>query len=251
MPTRTTLHTQNSTGGHGTGGFTTNSFTPSNDVLLVVIAFAVTETDGAMTGSDLTITDSAGLTWTSRAATSACPGWANGIRIWTAPVVSGASMTVTVDCGAYNVHTYRVEVYSYSNYSTSTPVGATATGTDDDGDGPASMTLSEAPLTSSEVISAVVVSMNGSGTYSAVPVSGGGWTELFDSLIEDSWMGCQTMVRSNSDSSSVQWDDLQNGTGPVIGATMAAIEVRDSSASAQAPVAVFIAPYLRRRALES
>src|SRR3954463_1024322 len=99
--TRITLTEQSSTSNFGTGAFTTSSFTPANNSLLVVVAAQAALTYSGAEGTDLTITSSAGLTWTSRVATSgvsAQADWSYGARIWTAPVTNGQSMTVSIDC---------------------------------------------------------------------------------------------------------------------------------------------------------
>jgi hypothetical protein len=232
VPTRTNRLQGNADGGgagHGTGGFTTSSFTPSNSSLLTVVCFAITETDGAFTASDLTIADSIGLTWTSRAATSAAPAWSQGIRVWTAPVSTGASMTVTVDAGAFNVHGYRVEVYDYTSYDTTTPIGATATGTDADGDGAASITLSATPRSDSEIMACACIGIATNGTHATTP--GTSWTELFDVEPADGWLASETQIRTTYTGTSVDWVDLETGTAVPDSATLLAFEVRDVAAS--------------------
>lgn len=81
---------------------TTASFTPSNNSLLLVIATAICP-QGFSSGSE-SISDSAGLTWTKRKVQSSGgtpPGdWPTVIYIWTAPVTTGVSMTVTHGYGA-------------------------------------------------------------------------------------------------------------------------------------------------------
>ncbi|HSC07832.1 MAG TPA: hypothetical protein VLD59_13475, partial [Steroidobacteraceae bacterium] len=182
----------------GTGGFASNAFTPSNNSLLVVIAFFIDQADSGSEGTSLTITDSVGLTWTSRAATTGSPAWSYGLRIWTAPVTTGVSMTVTIDCGAVSVDIYRVEVYDYTGYDTTTPVGATATGTDADGDGAASITLSAAPATTSEVIASALTVLNADVNIGIT--NGAGFTELFDADMSAGFGWSETEVRSGSTS---------------------------------------------------
>lgn len=229
MPTRTNRHQQSFTT-DSSAAQTTSSFTPGNSVLLVVLAyFTATSNDGSR-GTTLTITDSAGLTWTSREATTAAPNWSYGIRAWTAPVTTGVSMTVSVDVGATTIDAMRIEVYEYSDYDTVTPVGATAIGSDADGAGAASVTLSASPLSSSEVLAMAGFTLNTS--TAGTVTEGAGWTELFDtSLIAGASFGhAQSQVRGSSTSTSVDWANLE-ATGDTVGATLLALEIRDVSAS--------------------
>lgn len=77
----------------GTTAITSASFTPSNGSLLVLaINF-----DEATDSENLTLQVSGGsLTWTERVRRGAVEAGAGGAAIWTAPVVTGASMTVSV-----------------------------------------------------------------------------------------------------------------------------------------------------------
>jgi len=250
VPTRTNRLQANADGGgagHGTGGFTTGSFTPSNNSLLTVVCFAITQTDGAFTASDLTITDSIdGLNWTSRAATGAAPAWSQGIRVWTKPITTGASMTVTVDAGAFDIHGYRVEVYDYTGYDTGTPIGATATGTDADGDGAASITLSATPRSDSEIMACACIGIATNGTHATTP--GTSWTELFDVELSDGWVASETQIRTSYTGTSVDWVDLETGTAIPDSATLLAIEVRDAAASVPSITSVAPNPFLNGQA---
>lgn len=223
--TRVNLTQLTTATGFGTGAATTGSFTPANSSLLVVVASAMQRDDTGMEGTDLTITDSAGLTWTSRAATTGSPAWSYGARLWTAPVTTGASMTVSVDCGAFFIEIYRIEVYEYTDYDTTTPVGGTIVGTDADGDGAANIVLSSAPASTSEVIARATMVLN-SGTTTVAP--GTGWTELFDISNATGFITSQTQVRSGSTSTSVDWNDLNDGAGSPAGAVLLAVEIRQA-----------------------
>lgn len=231
MPTRTSRIASSSAETFGTGAYTSASFTPNNNSLLVAIGFAMEETDTGLEGTSLTITDSAGLTWTSRAATTTSPAWSYGIRIWTAPVTTGTSMTVSLDAGAFNVHQYRLIVVDYTSYDTGTPVGGTVVGSDADGDGAAAITLSSAPASASEVIAACLTGVF-TGSGSVTP--GTGWTEIDDSATAN-WVVYQTQIRTGSTSDSVDWNDvLASGTG-FGGSTLAAVEIRHVAASGGQP----------------
>lgn len=209
----------------GTGGFTTGSFTPANNSLLVVRISAISNANDALAGSDLTITDSVGLTWTSRVISTTHPGWGYGTQIWTAPVTTGASMTITADAGAFNVHDYRVEVYEYTGHDTGSPVGATAVGNDADGDGAAAITLSATPASTSEVL-AFCQTILGSGSGSVTPNAA--WSELFDVTVAG-WTTFQAQARSGSTSTSVDWDDVLASGAAGGGSELTALEIKESS----------------------
>jgi hypothetical protein len=219
--------------GHGTGAATTAAFTPSDNSLLVVRVSATQETDGGIEGTSLTIADSLGtLSWTSRVASTSSPGWSYGERVWTAPVTTGTSMTVSADCGASNIHAYRIEVYEYTGYDTTTPVGGIATGTDADGNGVAQITLDATPAATSEVLAFGHVSLSSTGGAGFTP--GTNWSELFgnqDASYVDGWCAFQAMQRKGSTDTAVDWADLQTGAAPTTAATLIALEIREAAAA--------------------
>lgn len=222
--TRTQRSATTSSGVAQTAAFESATFTPANDSLLVAIGLAVEESDSGMEGTDLTVSDSLGtLTWTSRAATVTSPLWSYGIRIWTAPVTTGASMTVSVDCGARSIQYYRLEVFDYTSNAGSVGTGASAIGSSAVGNGADSITLSAAPALASEVIAAVMT-LNSAGTGSIDPAAG--WTELND-VTAPNWSTFQTQARTGSTSTTVGWDDLLNGGTPFGGSVMAALEITE------------------------
>lgn len=224
--TRTQRIASTSGSAFGTGAYTSASFTPSANSLLVVVAMAITTADGGMRGTDLTISDSASLTWTSRAATTASPAWSYGIRIWTAPVGgSPVSMTVSVDCGAFSVEHYRLEIFDYTSSIGECIAAATAIGSDADGDGAASITLSAAPATDSHVIGACFTGLSaGSGTIT----EGSGFTEINDSSV-GGWSVHQTQTRTGSTSTTVDWVDVCATGTPFGGSALAALEIAEQS----------------------
>jgi len=220
--TRTTLKQEQSAGLFGTGAFTTSSFTPSNTVLLVCRISAETAAGGAFVGTDLTIAGG-GLTWTRQvASTTNVGGWTNGIAVWTAPVTTGASMTVTADAGSANINRFSVDVYQESGYDTSTPVGATANGTDADGQGSATITLSASPASDSEIFGFAEIALSG-GASSATP--GTSWTELWD-VSEAGWQTAHSEVITGVTSTSVSWNNLDVAGGSGVGALLVALEIK-------------------------
>lgn len=223
---RTTYTIQSSSTGHGTGSYTTGSFTSESSGLLVVAAYFMTNSGsgGADRSGDLTISDSAGLTWTPRVNAGNADLFAIGARVWTAPVTAGGSMTVTIDCGANSIYAYQVHIYSYTGYNTSTPTGATATGTHGSTSGNFTDTLSAAPASTSEVVGVLAVSP-GQGTTDAAP--GTGWTEIYQSITD--WdHGSQSQVRAGSTSTAVAWGTI-NGTSPLPTTVEVALEIKEGT----------------------
>lgn len=234
MPlSRTTYTIQSSSTGHGTGSYTTGSFTPPNNSLLVIGAYFMTNSGsgGADRSGDLTITDSAGLTWTARVNNGNTDSFAVGGRIWTAPVVTGSSMTVTIDSGANDIYVYQVHPYAYTGYNTGTPTGATATGSLTGITGSVSMTLSGAPASTSEVVALMALSP-GNGTTDATP--GTGWTEIYESITD--WdHGSQSQIRTGSTSTDVSWNAV-NGASPSPSSVQVAVEILEAAAGGQEAV---------------
>lgn len=237
-------------GNFGTGNFTTASFTPPPSSLLVVvqgyIENASTTTDPL---SSLTITGSAGLTWTAQTGVSTSPtSFPTAIRIWTAPVSTGSSQTVTVGAGGRASGVYTVAVGAYTGYDTGTSVGAVATSQQNGGFSgpptPISMALNSTPAGTSEVYAGVM--MNKSATGATPGSSPTTWTEVYDSMFNSDWGGLETQIRNGVASTSVSWDDLRSGGGALFNYTAAAIEVLALSSTFTAGPPVVVAQAVNR-----
>lgn len=109
---------------YGGSSIASASFTPPNNCLLVAIALF---SDGAASGWTVPSISGGGLSWTSRVSQTAINPDQMGAAIWTAPVTTGASMTVTVS-GTSVVfgNGGSLAIYAVTNYNVSDPVGATA-----------------------------------------------------------------------------------------------------------------------------
>lgn len=225
-------------GNFGTGVFTTTAFTPPSNSLLVVCVGAVENGGTTSLLTDLTLA-SAGLTFTSRVEQGASvTSFSTGVRVWTAPVTSGVSMTLDIDCGPRSIGMYGVSVCAYTGYDTTTPTGATGATFQDSGFAgpptPASLTLSAAPDTSSEVLG--VAGMDKS-TAGATP--GAAFTEIHDVSNSD-WGGLESEVRASSTSTTVDWVDLRPGGGALFNYAIVGLELRAASSSVPDPgVALF------------
>jgi len=222
---------------HGTGVATSAAFTPHNTSLLVARLSGIAETDSGMRGSDLTITDSVGLTWTSRAVSGAPASWSLGDRVWTAPVTTGASMTVSGDCGAFDIRGYVLQVYEYIGHNVSSPVGGTGNGSDADGDGAASLTLSSSPLPGSQTLGFATVSLS-AGTGAINP--GAAFTEITETGIAG-WFEAQSQFSQGLNSTTVDWADLNSGAGTPSAGLMIALEIKAAAIESS-----FAGRYLRR-----
>lgn len=233
--TRTQRNATTSAATFGTGAFASGSFTPSNDSLLLALGFGITTLDGGFRGTDLTITDTAGLSWTSRAATTASPAWSYGIRAWTAPITTGVSMTASLDAGAFSMEFYRFEIFDFTTdlgVGSTVGVGGTAIGSDADGDGAASITLSATPATSSQVIGAC---LTGLGSVSGTITSGAAFSQINEAVLT-SWAVTETEVRTGSTSTAVDWVDvLATGTG-FGGSALLGLEITETAGAPLGPI---------------
>lgn len=196
---------------------TSTAFTPANSSLLVVVGSiqGVNATPGTMS-----ISDSLGtLTWTARVGPTtptASGDYYGRIACWTAPVTTGASMTVTVasseTTSGDDAHT-NIVVLCYEGYNTGSPVGGIISDntTDDDA---RTITLSAAPATGDET---VAFRMRGGGLAAGGATPGSGWTEVADlNSAGAGYNDLQVMVRTGSTSDQVTWDDLNTGGGTSI-----------------------------------
>lgn len=226
MATLTKLLGVRSGTGHGTGSYTTGSFTPSNNSLLVIFVWAQHNNANSGVIADTLTVSGGSLTYTSRVqaqddgATSAT--WGGGIRCWTAPVTTGASMTITVDCGAIDIYNYSVHVFELTDYNTSTPVGATATRADETNSGSVSITLSGTPASDSYVLAAGYLD-EASDTGLT---TGTGWTQQYRSYAD--FFVAHTQARTGSTSTTVGWDNFTTSYVDL----QIALEIKAAAASA-------------------
>ena len=215
--------------GFGTGSFTTGNFTSVSSSLLVALVGFLEDSGSSDPSADLTVSDSAGLTWTRRAYVGNAASWSCGIAIWTAPVTTGVSMTLTFDCGSRNVYLYLPHAVSYTVYNGSTPIGATAVGGSVGTDGAGSITLSGSPVSTSDVIAALFRDF--SAAAASTVTHGTGWTELADYQDSSNSEGLQVQARSGSTSATVGWDDINAGGGTVAKSVGVAIEILAAGSS--------------------
>jgi hypothetical protein len=217
---RTDLHGAASAEINTADAYVTSSFTPPDNSLLVVAVEMLESAGSSDPTGDMTVAGG-GLTFTPRVSIGGAASWSMGVKIWTAPVTTGASMTLTVDAGARIAFHYSVVVVAYTGYDTGTPVAATGTFLDESTpDGAQAITLSGAPATTSEVLAMVGMDKE---TVGVTPNAA--WTELYDVQAGGSG-GAQAQVRTGSTSTSVDWDDVHTGTGGIFKALGAALEIK-------------------------
>lgn len=211
---------------------TTGSFTPNNNTLLVVIASARMDDNTGLGESGWSIDDSESLTWTKQhfVRTTGASLRSFAMIIWTAPVTTGTSMTVTVahDSNA-DSQTYEIiDVLEATNADTVNTVGATASDTTYN-DGSFSTSLSASPSANSAVIACRYHENN--DVTSATPATG--WTEIYDYGFSPDFNGLQVQYRLNSTSTTVGWDDLFDAGSGVVdnGFAALAIEIKSGAES--------------------
>lgn len=209
-------------GNAGTGAFVTNTFTPSDGALLVVAVGGMENGGSDVFLTDLTISGG-GLTFTAQQSASADTAFSIGQRIYTAPVAVGASMALTLDCGTRNMGFYTATVRQYLGHDPANPIRGKATGFQSGGFAgpptPATITLDQAPLSTSEVVAGVTMNK-----ATATATEGAGWTELSD-VHNTTWGGGQAERRTASTSATVAWADLRPGGGALFAFAAVAVEV--------------------------
>jgi hypothetical protein len=173
---RTNLGSWASGGFHGTGSFTTGSFTPPADSIIVAAVHAVRNGSSAAFRSNLTISGGS-LTWSGEIVGAEHGDWKGAVQYRSAEVGgSPASMSITIDCGAIDVYEYIVEAFAWTGYDTGDPTGATASGGSDSATGALSISLSATAASDSEVIASCWAQDEPVGNITP----SGSYTEIYD-----------------------------------------------------------------------
>lgn len=218
-------------GYQGAVALVTGLFTPSSNALLVAIG--TVQKDGQVgtdRSPDMTILDSAGLTWSSRALAGSTADFGMATRVWTAPVTTGVAMTVTLGCGANLTIAKLVSVFDYTGYDLASPVGATAASAALGVNGAQSLTLSGATAATSSVCGGMGAALTATGTTSVT--QGSGYTEIHDICTTDDAV-LETQARpTGSTSTAFDWVDVDAGAVALYDAVVAvAIEIKEASAA--------------------
>jgi hypothetical protein len=177
--------------------------------------------DSGVSGNTVSITNTASLVFTKQIDFSEAVANFHRVVIWTAPVTTGVSMTVTVGTGSTTCELTVQSVY-YTGYDTGTPTGATATGTATTA-GATTITLSGAPATTSEVLG-----LDGADTNSGTNdiTAGTGWSQQLTGASGVGNCFTQIQTRTSSASTAVLWN-VASGNAL---AALAAIEIRQAAA---------------------
>ena len=210
---------------HGTSSFSTSAFTPPDNSLLVI---SVALMGLAITGDLGTPTiDGGGLTYTpiSGATVTLSPTYAVKMVAFTAPVTTGASMTITVDDdNNQNIFGYEVEVTAWTGYDTSTPItGVVSSTTTDIADGAESRTLAATPATDDVTLVFCICDADGA---TANPTLAAGWTKIHDSGSAGGGGTMWNARRESSTSTTVSVTDIYTGTGSLYKAGLYAFIVK-------------------------
>jgi hypothetical protein len=175
---------------------TSDSFTPANDSLLVLVITGIPNNNGPTPTPTVT---TSGLTWTQRAAYQGSGLYGVYSQIWTAPVTTGAAMTVAVNLSEQQ-EIFSIAVYEVTNYDTASPIGASLATGGTTRSGAWSGALSATPDPSSVIISGVYSSNTPTITLNS------SWTEGYRVTSGNSLM--VAMSRTGLSNTTVEIDAL-------------------------------------------
>jgi len=213
--------------------FVTSAFTPDSNSLLVV---CVTCEDCPATFSADVAISGGGWTWTKRAsADNDATGAAEGCAIFTAPVGTAASMTLSITGQGTNLSGLYARAFSYTGYNTSSPIGGTASfgdGTVGANTTTLTLTLDATPASDSVVLGLIDMSADAPGL---APGPSGGFTELFEEQLPATWQNNQIQHRTSSTSTTVDWTHASVTPDLRVGA---AIEIKAAAAGGGAAARV-------------
>ena len=185
--TATLKHSSTGFSVHSSGpvNYTTSAFTTDNNSLLVVCLDCISDNGGG-TQVDFSLSSSPSLTWTRQArAGDNGSGLPPASEIWTAPVTTGASTTITVSTSVSFTFggdgtASGMSVTSVTEHDTvGNPIGLAATQVLN-GSNVGTLSVSLGGTTASTSI--VIATVAADGDYSAADIDpGSGWTALHES----------------------------------------------------------------------
>ena len=233
-----------------TGPWTTGSFTPPANSLLVAFGFVMVDESVSSPGvdaqADMQITDSAGLTWTKVVGHTQPNSWASGLVAWVAQVGgSPASMTVTMsENGSWTAYSGCLQVLAVTAHDTADSVGhSEGFHRSDTGDGAWNLTMASAPALASMVIAALATDHDDAGGNDATP--GAGWTEIHDESAPSG--NClQTQYRTGSTSTGLAWADTATASPNYTNGAVV-VEILEAPAGGGLSIAVAMHYYKRKR----
>lgn len=206
---------------------TSSSFVTLNNSLLVIVLIGQRHTGSPDVSAFGLSGNSAGLTFTSRAHTSRASGWGQMVRVLTAPVTTGESMTVSWASGGGNgLANALAYAFCYTGHDVASPIGLTlADNSTAPSDGAWSPSLGGTPDADSEVLAAITGVLN---SGAAGIDHGSEWTELADGYRSD-YMAWQLQAKTNVGASVVAWADVANPANYFLNPVAVAIEIKAAS----------------------
>lgn len=213
MPTLTELNETVSAESYGTAAFT-QAITTRSGELLVVVTLGLTNGSGAVSGFTIS---GGGLTYTQRLAVSRADSYGCFLYIHTAPVTTGASVTLSVDATP-SIYQWGIWSASYANYNTSTPTGVTGSTNASGSANAVTVTLSGTPATSSHVISAMV---QDASTGAGAVTEGSDWAMRWEN---NTGILFHVMDDQTPTDNSVEYTDISAG-GTVYSYVIGSLEI--------------------------
>lgn len=226
----------NASSPHGTAAFTTTSFTPpANSLLLVGVALMEDGGGTPQANEDIGVPtiSGGGLTYTRETALdgTGLPWYSTKLVVFRAPVGgSPASMTITVDDDTNQaIYGYAVSVIAFTGYDTTTPTaGQIGTGSTDIGDGAHTVTLTTAPTTDDVTLFWLGLDAENNPANSTMAA---GWTKVHD----DGGPGGSSVIvaarREASTSTTVSVTDVYTAAGSIFKGSMSALIVKAAAGS--------------------
>jgi hypothetical protein len=206
----------------GTGPYTTSAFSTTSGSLLVAIVIA--GTDNPSTGEPSYVLTGGSLTWTKR--TSAVGEYSGDgmlVQIWTAPVTTGASITLTSTHTGINSYNMGIYPFTYTGQH-ATPTGGFAAATSTTTT--TALTLSATPASDSEILAAMVVAANDGDAAGATIAPADSFVELAEYTTTDSFYKRQIQTRTGSTSTAVSWTTTTDAGGGYERRIFAALEIK-------------------------
>lgn len=237
---RTNLYGNKSSRTAGTAAWSTGAFTPANSSLLVVcLARSVVD----YTGDPGEATISGGsLTYTAVGSCRGEASYACRLDVWTAPVATGASMTITFDDPSNrSISGYEAVALCYTGYNTGTPVtGYVTSGGTDIGNGAETLTLAAAPTADDESIIALFVDSRYTPASTFT-----GFTGIYEISYNNYDVSLVVASRTGSTSTSAVIADTMTASGSYYKSGALAFNVK-CAAAAGPVIPVFMAQYRQR-----
>jgi hypothetical protein len=195
----------------GANPYATGSFTPSDNSLLVAIVTGGLEyCYPASVQASITLAGG-GLTWTLRAAvpTNDSGGQADNMcLIYTAPVTTGASMTVSVDRGSDQFWPVAIHVIDYTGYNVSTPIGLVSTGVSAYNENTTALSPMTISLGGTSESTSEILAVGWANHTTTAIATGSGWTQLY-SLVSDEF---RTHIQARQGAlSDAEWATFPRG----------------------------------------